>query len=326
MSMQWALRLCPKALVVKGDMDRYLDFSTIITEVIEEQAPIFEKASIDEFYLDLSGMDRLHGCYRWASELREKLIKESGLPMSFALASNKTVSKVGSGEAKPNGRINIQHGKETVFLSPFPVRKIPGIGETFGQKLNLMGVRKIAELRNIPRIWLFREFGKSGDEMYWKAHGQDDSPVQPYHEQASLSMERTLETDTIDVMFLKVLLKSMCERLAYQLRQEKKLTSCVCVKIRYSDYQTHTRQKRLHWTSDDRVIQRVAEELFLQLFDRRIRLRLLGIKFSSLVPGKLQLTLFDKDEKDWALLGAMDKIRDRFGSKAIVRANTLHQP
>lgn len=324
MSMRWALRLCPNALVVRGDIDRYQDFSKIITEVIMEEAPVFEKASLDEFYLDLSGIDRFHSTYLWANELRNKIINESGLPLSFALASNKTVSKMGSREAKPNGRLHIANGKEASFLAPFAVCCIPGVGEHTGRRLNLMGIKKIKELRQVPETYLIREFGKVGKDIYLKSFGKDPSPVQPFQEQKSISAERTFSHDTIDITSVKSLLTKLCEQLCFDLRAQNKLCSLVSVKIRYSDHQTFQKQKKVIWTAGDKDIQHVAEKLFDSLNHRRVRIRMLGVKLAGLVQGNMQLSLFSDIEKEFRLQEAMDKIRAKHGNKAVFRAITIN--
>lgn len=183
MPVRTALRLCPDAIVVRGDMEAYSRYSKMVSEIIAEQAPLFEKASIDEFYADLSGMDRYFGCWRWAVELRQRILRESGLPISMALAVNKLVAKIGAGEAKPNGEQLIEAGAEREYIAPLPVQKLPAVGEATARKLNLMGVRTIETLRRIPPRLLEREFGQHGTLLWKRANAEDDSPVVPYHDQ-----------------------------------------------------------------------------------------------------------------------------------------------
>ncbi len=320
MPMSMALRLCPDAVVIRGDMESYSQYSRLVTDIIAEQAPLFEKASIDEFYLDLTGMDRYFGCWKWSNELRQRILREAGLPVSMGLSVNKLVSKVGAGEAKPNGALLVENGTEKAFLAPLPVGKIPSVGKETVQKLARMGVRTVSTLAQIPPRLLEREFGKHGIGLWKKANAIDDSPVVPYHEAKSISSERTFQTDTTDLRFLHDKLASLVSQLAFELRQQQKLTSCISVKIRYSDFSTYTRQQTIPYTASDRILLRHARQLFDKLFERRQLIRLIGVRFSGLVHGSPQLDLFEDRIEEIHLLEAMDKIRKRFGAKAIRRA------
>lgn len=319
MPMRQALQLCPDALVLRGDMETYSKHSALVRAVIEEQAPLYEQASIDEFYLDLTGMDQYIGCWKWSTELRQRIIKETGLPLSLGLSVNKTVSKIGAGEVKPNGVKLIEAGTEKGFLAPLPVGRIPSIGRETERRLSLMGVRTCATLSAVPPRLLQREFGKHGLLMWKKANGEDDSPVVPYREQDSISTERTFHTDTIEVRYLHDELRKQTAQLAYQLRALGKLTACVTVKLRYSDFNTFTKQARIAYTAQDGPLVEHALRLFDRLYERRQAIRLVGLRFSELVQGSSQLNLFDDTEKESRLLEAMDKIRNRFGKSAVSR-------
>lgn len=323
MPMQMALRLCPDAVVIQGDMDVYSRYSKLVTEIVASEAPLYEKASIDEFYLDLSGMDRYFGCRKWSGELRQKIIRESGLPISFGLSVNKLVSKVGTGEAKPNGARVISQGEEKPFLAPLSVKKLPAVGDATYRKLTLMGVRTVDTLSKIPPLLLQREFGKHGLSLWKKANAIDDRPVEAYSERKSISTERTFSIDTTDIRLLKDNLAAMAMKLAYELRSSGKLTSCVTVKLRYADFNTYSKQQLIPYTASDRELIDYAKSLFDRLYDRRQLIRLIGIKFSHLVFGSTQLDLFQDTEENTRLLNAMDQIRDRFGSGALTRASLL---
>jgi DNA polymerase-4 len=317
MPMRQALQLCPDALVLRGDMETYSKYSGLVRAVIEDQAPLYEQASIDEFYLDLTGMDRYIGCWKWSGELRDRILRETGLPLSLGLSVNKTVSKVGTGEVKPNGVKLVEAGTEKAFLSPLPVGRIPFIGRETERRLSLMGVRTCGILSEIPPRLLQREFGKNGLLMWKKANGEDDSPVVPYREQDSISTERTFHTDTIDMRFLQDELRRQTAQLAYQLRALGKLTACVTVKLRYADFNTFTKQAKIPYSAQDSLLESKMLQLFEQLYERRQAIRLLGVRFSELVQGSSQLNLFDNTEKEARLLEAMDKIRNRFGKQAV---------
>lgn len=323
MPMRTAMQLCPEAIVIKGDSSRYSKYSTIITEIIKEEVPLFEKPSIDEFYADLSGMDRFFGCYKLASEMREKIIRETGLPISFGLSTNKTVAKVATGEAKPNNRLEVPKGTEKSFLAPLPVKKIPMVGQKTSLLLNRMGIKHIYTLQAMPIEVMEKAMGKSGSSIWLKANGIDTSPVVAYQERKSISLERTFQKDTTDVQKLDTLIVAMAESLAFQLRQGDKLTACVTVKIRYSDFNTYTLQKRIPYTSNDDKLLAISKELFEKLYERRLLVRLIGLRFSHLVGGGHQINLFEDSAEKIRLYQAMDRMRKRFGSNAVKRAKTL---
>lgn len=320
MPMRLARQLCPHAIVIRGNSGTYSKFSDEVTEIIKEQSPVFEKSSIDEFYIDVSGMDKFFGCYKWAIELREKILKETRLPISFGLSTSKTVAKVGTGQAKPNNHIQIVSGQEKPFLAPLSVKKIPMVGEQTYQLLRSMGVEYVRTVQEMPMEMLDRALGKNGVSLWKKAQGIDNTPVIPYHERKSISIERTFEHDTIDVVKLKSLMTAMAENLAYQLRNGDKLTSCVTVRVRYSDFQTYSKQKRVPYTANDHALIQTTLDLFEQLYDRRVLVRLVGVRFSHLVEGGHQINMFEDDMELLHLYQAMDKIRNRYGQDAVKRA------
>ncbi|AZI19896.1 DNA polymerase IV [Chryseobacterium taklimakanense] len=320
MPMKMALRLCPDAKVVKGDYEFFSQKSNEVTEIIRNNVPLMEKSSIDEFYLDLSGMDKFFGCYKWTNEITQTITKETGLPISFALSTNKTVSKIGTGEAKPLGRLEIKSDLVQSFLNPLSVRKIPMVGSVTFQLLSRIGVRKIQTLAEMPMDVLQQMMGKNGQELWKKANGIDDSPVVPYSEQKSISKEHTFNEDTIDIENMHSLISRMVENLAFQLREQKLLTSVVTVKIRYANFDTETKQCRIPYSAVDHTLLKYALELFKKLYTRRMRLRLIGVKFSGLVHGQHQMNLFEDTEELMNLYQAMDRMKRRFGSTAVQRA------
>lgn len=320
MPMKLARRLCPEAIIIRGDYESYSTYSSMITEIISEQVPVYEKSSIDEFYLDLSGMDKFFGCYKWATELRRKIQKESGLPISFGLSVNKTVSKVATGEAKPNGQMQIDFGNEKNFLSPLPVSKIPMVGEKTAHLLKTMGVEKIKTLQEMPVELLENVLGINGITIWKKANGIDNTPVEPYSERKSISTEETYDADTTDMSKLTSTLVAMTEKLAFQMRNEGKLTACVGVKIRYSNFDTHTREARIAYTSCDHTLISKVKELFEKVYERRMLIRLVGVRFSHLVGGAYQINMFDDSEQMIRLYQAMDRMRKKHGDDKIQRA------
>jgi len=319
MPIKMALRLCPQAKVMKGDMELYSRLSHTVTEVIEEKAPVMEKASIDEFYLDITGMDKFYGSYTWTNELAQTVTKETGLPISFALSVNKTVSKIATGEGKPKGNLEISEDMVKPFLNPLSIRKIPMVGDATFQLLSRIGVRNIKTLSEMPAEVLQQMIGKNGIELWKKANGIDNNPVEPYTERKSISTEHTFSQDTIDLGELKNVLQGMVEKLAFQLRSEEWLTSTVVVKIRYANFDTETKQCKVQYTSADHILIKNVTELFNKLFQRRMRLRLIGIRFSGLVRGTYQINMFDDTEEMLSLYQAMDRMKTRYGFDAVMR-------
>jgi DNA polymerase-4 len=320
MPMKMARNMCPDAIIIRGDMESYSKYSHMVTDIIAERAPLYEKSSVDEHYIDITGMDRFYGCYKWSHELRQYIIKETGLPVSAGLSVNKTVSKIATGEAKPNGEIEVHKEIVLPFLDPLSISKIPMIGQKTYHVLRSMGIATIYTLRNIPAEMLEKLMGKNGIEVWKRANGIDSTPVISYSEQKSISTEHTFEKDTTDMVRLNQLLVSMVERIAYDMRKQEKLTSCVTVKIRYSNFDTHTLQKRIPYTSFDHLLAGVAKELFARLYQRRMLIRLIGVRFSHLVQGVQQLDMFDDTPEKVSLYMAMDKLRKRFGRNAVQRA------
>ncbi|MFH7004359.1 DNA polymerase IV [Flavobacterium bizetiae] len=319
MPIHMAMKLCPQAKIIKGDMELYSQLSHNVTQVIQEKAPIMEKASIDEFYLDITGMDKFHGSYKWTDELAQSVIKETGLPISFSLSINKTVSKIATGEGKPKGNLEIPEGNVQAFLNPLSIQKIPMVGNVTFQLLSRIGVRTIQTLSEMPAEVLQQMIGKNGLDIWKKANGIDHTPVEPYTERKSISTEHTFSQDTIDIIMLKSILIGMVEKLAFQLRSEQWLTSTITVKIRYANFDTETKQCKIAYTSADHILTKNVMELFDKVYQRRMRLRLIGIRFSGLVRGTYQIDLFEDTEEMLSLYAAMDKMKSRYGFDAVMR-------
>ncbi len=325
MPMRLARQLCPEAILVRGDMDRYSKFSREVTEIISESAPLVEKTSIDEHYIDVTGMDRFFGCWKWTQELRQRIIRQTGLPISFGLSSSKTVSKIATGEAKPCGERQVSNGTEKFFLAPLSIRKIPMVGDKTYLQLRNMGISKVSTLQQMEVKTMQKVLGANGISIWKKANGIDHSPVIPYSEKKSVSKEHTFQEDTIEMDLLKQVLSRMVYELTFELRKNKKLTSCLTLKIRYSNFDTHTRQIRIPFTSSEKVIIQHILELFDKLYSRRMLIRLIGIRFGDLLNGAHQIDLFEDTETDLNLSAALDKIRIRYGMDAVKRVIHLEK-
>ena len=293
MPMRTALQRCPEAIVISGDRDAYSHYSQLVTDIIAEAAPCFEKASIDEFYCDLSGMDRFMGCMKWSGELGRRIVKESGLSISYAVSLNKLIAKMGTSAVKPHGRLHLPARAAPGYIAPMSVRRIPSLGQQTYERLTRMGVRTIRVLRQVPVGHLEKEFGKPGRSLHQKAQGIDLSPVVPYSERKSISTEKTFGVDTTDARELHNRLLSMTEKLCFQLRQQGKVTSCVSVRLRYSDFNTVSKQRRIFYTAQDATLLDVVRELFNQLYERRLLVRMVGVRFTGLVAGHHQINLFE---------------------------------
>ena len=323
MPMKVARQLCPNAIILRGDFEAYSQYSSIVTDIMVDNAPVVEKASIDEFYLDMTGMERYFGAWKFVKELRTKVTKETGLSISLGLSGNKTVSKIATNEAKPAGQLQIFHGQEKVFLAPLSVSKIPLCGKVTTQTLRNMGINNIGVLSQMPLKMLEKTFGKLGTTLWERANGIDNSPIVPYHDPKSASKEITFEKDTTDIDFLRRVLIKLVEELCYDLRKSGFCACCITVKIRYSNFDTFTKQLNIQMSASDMVMMKHVLELFDRLYERRILIRLVGVRFNKLVRGTEQLNLFDGGSKVAPLYLAMDRIRDRYGTHAISRAVTM---
>jgi DNA polymerase-4 len=323
MPMKTAMRLCPQAIVIGGTRGEYSRYSRWVTEIIAARAPLFEKASVDEFYLDLGGMNRFFDPCQWMVGLRQEIIAQTKLPVSFGLAANKMVAKIATDEAKPNGYLHIPAGSEQAFLAPLKVGTIPGIGEQMERALGEIGIETIRDLAGKPAALLERHFGKYGLDLWNKAHGVHVGPVTPYHESKSISTENTFEENKTDMGFLLTELVRMTERVAYELRQDNKTAGCIAVKIRYPDFETVSRQTTIPYTFYDEELIAKAKELFHKLYRKGEPVRLLGVRLTELTGEAVQTNLFEDRAKKSELYKAIDDLKNRFGRHSVSKAGGM---
>ncbi len=316
-----AKQLCPQAIFVKGTRGEYSRYSRWVTEIIAAKAPLFEKASVDEFYLDLTGMDKYFDALKWTIELRNQIISETKLPISFGLANNKMVAKMATNEAKPNGYLQVAYGKEKEFLAPLDVNKIPGVGEQTEQVLKHMGINIIADIHKSNADELENRLGKWGIDLWNKSQGIHTSRVVPYHEAKSISTENTFDENVLDMKFLMSELVRMTERIAYELRQEEKVAGCIAVKIRYPDFETTSRQTTIPYTAAEDEMIPIVKNLFDKLYKKGAPVRLLGVRLSELTNNAVQTNLFNNTEKKLDLYKAIDDVKSRFGKTSLHRAS-----
>jgi DNA polymerase IV len=322
MPMRTAMKLCPHAILLQGTRGQYSKYSRWVTDIIASKVPLFEKASIDEFYCDLTGMDKFFNVSQYTRELREHIIKETGLPISCGLSSAKFISKIATNEAKPNGFLEIPHGKEKEFLWPLKIEKINGVGKQTEQQLKNFGIYTIEDIARTPVEILEKYVGSWGQSLWRKAYGIGNADIETDWEQKSMSHENTFHENISDINLLHSELVRLTEQNAYDLRTDEKLTGCVTVKIRYPDFETVSRQEIIDYTSlDDQLIAKV-KDLFTKLYRKGQPVRLLGVRFSQLIPFTMQMNLFNNNEEKLNLYKAVDNIKDRFGSKSIKKAVT----
>jgi len=320
-----AKRLCPHAIFLKGSYHDYSKYSRLVTQIIADSVPVYEKASVDEFYMDLTGMDRFFGVSQFTRDLREKIIKETGLPISYGLSTSKLVSKMATNEAKPNGYLEVAAGKETDFLWPLTVDKIPGVGKQTQIQLHNVGIFTIEQIANTPIDQLEFHFGKWGRKLWEKSYGISESPVEHYSEQRSISHENTFNSDFADINFLHTELVKLTEATAYNLREEEKLTGCVTLKLRYADFSTVSKQEVIDYTALDNILIAKVKDLFNKLYKKGEKVRLLGVRFSHLVPMTIQMNLFDDAVEKLELYKAVDDIKNQFGSDAVSKATSVRK-
>ena len=323
MPMKKAMQLCPQAIITNASRDQYSKYSRWVTDIIASKVPLFEKASIDEFYIDLTGMNKFFGVSKYAKELRELIMSETGLPISCGLSSARFISKMATNEAKPNGFLEIPHGKEIEFLWPLGIEKINGVGKQTEQQLKNFGIYTIEDIAKTPVEVMERIGGKWGESLWHKAHGRGSADITTDWEQKSMSHENTFDTDYTDLSFLHKELVRLTEKTAHSLREDEKMTGCVTVKIRYSDFETTSCQETIDYTAlDDTLIAKV-KDLFTKNWLKGRPVRLLGVRFSHLIPINMQMSLFDKNVEKLNLYKAVDDIKERFGNKLVTKAVTI---
>jgi len=320
MPTRQALKLCPDAIVIHGNHARYSEASAQVTKIIDETVPLYQKSSVDEFYIDLTGTDRFFDPYQLATQLRQRIIKETKLPISFGMASGKTIAKMATNSAKPSGQLFVPHGKEIEFLAPLSISKIPGLGESTAAKLYQYGIEKIGDLQRVELRFLETVFGKSGRWIWEKARGIDYSEIVPYSDRKSISTEHTFNTNVSDVHALETIITSMTEELAGKLRRENKLASCLAIKIRYGNFETHTQQQKIPLTAAEHILIPGIKNLFKSAWNKQREIRLIGVRLSQLCTGSYQINLFEDNEQRIRLYQAMDKINFKFGDKTVCRA------
>ena len=316
-----ARQLCPQAIFVSGTRGEYSRYSRWVTQIIADKAPLFEKASIDEFYIDLTGMGKFFNPLQWTIDLRKEIMDKTGLPISFGLSSSKMMAKIATNQAKPNGYLQIPFGKEKDFLAPLPVGEIPGVGKHAQEVLHYLGIKTIKQLSEIDAAILEERLGKWGLDLVLKSQGIHNSEVSNFHESKSISSENTFNEPLTDMSFINAELIRFIEKVCFELRQDEKVAGCVAVKIRYPNFDTFSKQTTIDYTSADEDIIPVVKDLFKKLHKRGEPIRLLGVKLSELTGNAVQTNLFSDATKKNDLYKSIDDVKNRFGKGLLKRAS-----
>ncbi len=313
-----ALQRCPDAVLLKGDFDLFTKYSDIVNEILTEHTPLHERTTIDEFYVDMTGMDRFHGSSKFTKELVNKVKSETGLSLLYGLSVNKTVAKICTAHAGPLGGYEVAEDLVQPFLDPQSIRRLPTVGSNTFKLLRRVRIKFIKQIRLLPAEAMNELMGKSGIGIWKKANGIDLTPVVPYSAEKSIGKDFTFDQDTQDMKLLKATLLKLVEYLGFKLRKLNQMCACVSVRIRYSNHDTETMQKKIPFCANDELLMEMAFELFKKLYHRRMLIRLVGIKLSHLVHGSHQINLFTDNVKTIELYQAMDKLKNRYNNPAIV--------
>ncbi len=316
-----ARQLCPQAIFVSGTRGEYSRYSRWVTQIIADKAPLFEKASIDEFYIDLTGMEKFFNPLQWTIDLRKEIMDQTGLPISFGLSSNKMMAKIATNQAKPNGYLQIPFGKEKDFLAPLSVGEIPGVGKHAQEVLHYLGVKTIKQLSEMDVVILEERLGKWGLDLVLKSQGIHNSEVSSFHESKSISSENTFNEPVTDMSFINAELIRFIEKVCFELRKDEKVAGCVAVKIRYPNFETFSKQTTIDYTSADEDIIPVVKDLFKKLHKPGEPIRLLGVKLSELTGNAVQTNLFSDATKKNELYKSIDDVKNRFGKGLLKRAS-----
>jgi DNA polymerase-4 len=324
-----ALRLCPQAILISGHRARYGEMSRRVMTILADYTPLLEPISIDEAFLDVTGTEEHYGPPGdLASAIQARIDRELSLSSSLGVATSKLVAKIASDLRKPHGITVVPAGSEADFLAPLPIRKLWGVGEVTGREMERLGVRAIGDLARQTLETLRARFGAQGEALWRAASGIDDSPVTPEHEAKSLSREETFAQDVGDAFILRRELLRLSDAVAARLRRNNFQARTVALKLRYGDFSTISRQATLADATDaGPVLYAQMLALFDSAWERGRPVRLLGVAAANLTQPARQLRLFEQeDRRQTQLDAALDRIRARFGERAIQRASLMEPP
>ncbi|MGH9431973.1 MAG: DNA polymerase IV [Terriglobia bacterium] len=329
MPLQQAKRRCAHAIFIRGHYEKYGEYSRRIHQIFSSFTPLVEMVSVDEAYLDLTGCERLHGPMLRAADTLIRTVKQAtGLRCSVGASTSHIVSKIASDQAKPHGLLCIFPGCESRFLAPLPVRRMPGVGKVSEPKLQALGIKTIGDVQRQDPEQLRRHFGKFGEWLHRKALGQDIEAYAWHEEARSISHETTFAVDVTDLETIQQTLSELSQRLGHRLRQHGYRARTISLKLRYASFQTISREHTIpQATHLDHEIYQAALNLFLATYDRRQKVRLLGVRASNLAAAVRQASLLDqeREHKMGRALETADQLRDRFGFDAVRLARSLQK-
>lgn len=319
MPIRTAYRLCPNGIYIHGHFDEYVRFSDAVENILKKYSPIVEQASIDEFYLDMTGCQKIYGSmFSFASFIQKEIWVRLSLPCSIGIGSNKTIAKIASDCMKPTGITYVLPGMEKHFLSPMPIEAIPGVGKVMLKDLNSKGIYKIGDITALPQEYFAAAYGKYGIDLWRKANGEGSEYLTIRREQKSISKETTFGEDVTSSKFLKDTLFELTGKICQSIRNHGWIASTVSIKLRYSDFQTLTRSRTIKPTDDDKVVFDTAWQLLSKAHTRRVGVRLIGVGLTNFSEDCEQEFLFeDEDVKRKKMFRAVTRIRDKYGYNAI---------
>ncbi|MDK2956992.1 MAG: polymerase [Desulfovibrionales bacterium] len=328
MSVAQARRLCPHGIFTPVRGWRYREVSREVMAVLRDFTPICEQASVDEAYLDVTGLERLAGPPEaMGRELKRRIKERTGLTASVGVAPNKLVAKIASDFDKPDGLTVVAPEAVLAFMAALPLEKIPGVGRRTLPRLHMLGLRTGADVQRCSRQFLEQQFGEFGGQLFERARGVHHRPVEASSSRPkSISAENTFERDTDDLEDLVRWLLRQSDRVASELRQEECLGRTVTLKLKFSNFQQITRSQTLSEpVNTTRRIYETAAGL-LRAESLGWPVRLIGVGVSNLVFGGRQLSLLDsEDERSEKLERAVDGLREKFGKQCILRADLLEK-
>ncbi len=319
MPIRTAYRLCPNGIYIHGSHGEYSRFSDAVENTLLKYAPLVEQSSIDEFYLDMTGCQKMYGSmFSFASFIQKEILRKLSLPCSIGIGSNKTIAKIASDCMKPTGITYVLPGMEKHFLSPMPVETIPGVGAVTLKDLNSKGIYKIGDVTTLPQEYFAAAFGKYGIDLWRKANGEGTEYLTIQRERKSISKETTFDEDVTSNEFLKKTLFELTEKICQKVRNRNWAASTISIKLRYSDFQTLTRSRTIKPTDDDKIVFDTAWQLLDKAHTRRVAVRLVGVGLTNFSESSEQEYLFEDAEiKRKKMFRAVTRIRDKFGYNAI---------
>jgi DNA polymerase IV len=315
MPIRTAFKLCPHGIYLHGHYDEYVRFSDAVETVLTQYAPVIQQASIDEFYMDFTGCRNMYGSFfSFGSFLQKEIWEKLSLPCSIGIGSNKTIAKIASDCMKPRGITYVLPGMEKEFLAPMPVETIPGVGKVMQNDLNSRGIYYIRDITKLPSEYFSAVYGKYGTDLWRKAHGEGSEYLSVRDEQKSISKETTFSSDVTSLETLKDVLFKLTGKVCQSMRDNNWQSSSIHIKLRYSDFKTLTRSKKIEPTDDDRKIFDTAWDMLDKAITRRIGIRLIGIGLSKFSSFSEQEFLFESGEiKRKKMLYAVNRLRSKYG-------------